>query len=211
VRLTLPALLLTLAFAPACKRKAEPEPPAPPEPEPVVETEPEPPPPPSCPARDAFVGTWYLVTEVSPEVGKPMAGINGYYTMNVTAREVGCGAQVNMIKRGWGRGENKNAQSLEGRVNVTQEGRHWKLPIVVGSGADRTDMVIWLRQSAGQLQGHWHYTNASWGSAPLFGFVEGRRDLFEGRPTAFPAATTALQTCSLKGQGAVSYDTCPPG
>lgn len=211
MRSVVPVLLLSVALAPACKRKAEPEPPAPPEPEPVVEREPEPPPPPDCPARDAFVGTWHLITEVSPEVGRPMAGVNGYYTMTVTARDVGCGAQVNMVKRGWGRGSNTNAQNLEGRVNVTQEGRHWKLPIVVGSGADRTDMVIWLRQGGGQVQGYWHYTNASWGSAPLFGFVQGQRDPFDGRPTPSPAASSQLEACSLKGKPAVTYDTCPPG
>ncbi len=207
----LPVFLLAVALLPACKKKAEPEPPPPPPPEPVVEKAPEPPPPPSCPARDAFVGTWYLVTEVSPDVGKPMAGINGYYNMTVTARDGGCGAQVSLLKRGWGRGENKNAQSLEGRANVTDERRYWKVPIAVGSGADRTDMVLWLRVAGGQIQGYWHYTNATWGTAPLFGVIEGRRELFETRPTFFPEATDALGACALKGKPQVTYDTCPPG
>jgi hypothetical protein len=209
VRPALPLLILALSLSPACRKKAEPEPPPAPEPEPVAEREPEPAAP-SCPARDALIGTWYLVTEVSPDVGKPMAGINGYYTLDVKPRDIECSAQVNLLKRGWGRGENKTAQSLEGRANIKEEGRYWKVPIAVGSGADRTDMVLWLRISAGSLQGYWHYTNASWGTAPLFGVVEGRRALFEGKPTQLPAAEASLGSCALKGKTQVTYDTCPP-
>lgn len=203
------SLVPALALAPGCKRKAEPPPPPPP---PVAEApppEPEEPPPPSCPARDALVGTWHLVTEVSPEVGS-MGGVNGYYRMEVAARDGDCSAQIGLTKTGWGRGELSNPQELFGRVNVTQEGKHWKVPLAIGNGPERTDMVLWLRQGSGRLQGYFHYTNASWAKAPLFGVVEGRSEPFTDRPTFFPAPTESLASCALKGMDQVTYDTCLP-
>lgn len=210
MRALLPALLLSIGLVAGCKKKVELPPPEP-EPEPVVESEPPPPPPPpSCPARDSLVGTWHLVTEVSPGASPRMDGVNGYYTMNVRARDVGCGAQIEMTKIGWGRGSKQQSQNLQGRVNVQQEGRWWKLPIPLGAGAERTEMAIWLRQGSGGLQGYWYYANASWGQAPLYGIIEGRKEPMSGKPNPLPGMQGELDRCALKGKDSVGYDDCKP-
>ncbi|TVQ89556.1 MAG: hypothetical protein EA397_15065 [Deltaproteobacteria bacterium] len=140
-----------------------------------------------------------------------MDGINGFYTLEIRPRDVPCEAQVEILKRGYGRGSLSTQQSLKGRTNIRQENNWWQVPIAVGAGGDRTDMTFWLRQGSGRLQGYWYYANNSWGQAPLYGIVEGRRDLFEDRPAELPGMQRQLDSCELKGQPQVSYDDCKPG
>lgn len=201
-----------LMVAPGCRKKAEP-------PEPVVvappppPTPPEPPPPP-CPSRDAMLGTWFLVTQVSDDVGGNLAGVNGYYTVRVHPGEVPEGAEdtcetkLVVSKDGWGRGSNTNEQRLFGNTTVPEGEGFWKMPLELGMGDEKTDIVFFVQQDGKTLSGYWHYMNASWKRSPIYGIVEGRKEKWEGKAGADPSMHDALSKCGLAGLPSTNASTC---
>jgi hypothetical protein len=148
-----------------------------------------------------------------PAIGKPMAGINGYYTVRVNPIEedtTDCSVKAVISKDGWGRGSNTNDQRLFGESTaVTRDDGYWAFPISLGGAEGKTSMVLWLDQvGEDQLSGYWHYTGASWGQSALYGHLEGRKTSWDGVAVVGSDHQADLDACGLPGLDMAMDDTC---
>ena len=165
-----------------------------------------------CGRRDELAGSWSLVTDVAADASRGMAGVNGYYRLNVDAETHGeqCSIDVKVRKTGYGRGTMEHDQVLTGDARVVHADPGWPIEVHLDAGGGETQgIVFWLQPGSGErVEGFWHYLGDSWVENPIYGVVEGRRMPFDGEPDVGADVRQRLAECGLKGREQVGAWAC---
>ena len=124
-----------------------------------------------CETVAALAGTWTFDTTVIGAEDLAPRGINGHYTMTVTADN--CTANVQLVKTGYDEVQysEKKVQTSEAALSESKEIAHAATATFSLKGKPTHTMTFMVRD--GQLYGAWQSAGDEWTRAGMWGFLRG--------------------------------------